>query len=157
MEIKIFTAYDKKTKSFEELMKTKWSDDFVEDFQWEHISDHKDAADFDIYLAFEGDEVLWWLIVWERNILNNFKDPIKTARKYELQKSWYKNLTYVIVDSNSRSKWIASRLLSFATQNNDLLWLTCIDELIPFYIKNGFALHMKRIDWEKVNLMTYSK
>jgi len=157
MEIKIFTAQDNKTESFEELMKTKWCDDFIDDFEWNHISCHKDSDDFKVYIAYKWNKILGGLIIWERNILNNFKDPVKTARKYELQKEWYKNLTYVIVDSESRGQWIASQLLSFAREKNDLLWLTCIDELVTFYEKNGFSLHMKRIDWEKVNLMTYSK
>jgi len=157
MKIWIFTASDKKTKDFEKLMKTKWTDDFIEDFEWNHISDHKDSNDFKIYIAYEWEAILWWLIIWERNILNNFKDPKKTKRKFELQKEGFKNLTYVITNESRRKQWIASSILKYATQENRKLWLTCIDELIWFYEKNWFTLHMKRIDWEKVNLMIYNE
>lgn len=157
MKIWIFNAQSEKTKKFEKLMKTKWREDFIEDFHGEHISDHNNGNDFKIYITYDEDTVLWWLIIWERNILNNFKDPLKTERKFELQKEWYKNLTYVIVDEKLRKSWIATSLLTYATQENDSLWLTCLDELIPFYERNKFVLHMKRIEWEKVNLMIYRK
>lgn len=157
MKIWLFWVDSEKTKKFEELVKFRWKEDYIKDLNWDTISQHRDSKDFKIYIAYEWDVVLWWCILSFRNILNNFKDPLKTAQKLELQKQGYGNLTYMIVDESLRGWWIGSKILKYVTKNNTKLWLSCLDERIAFYEKNKFKLDVKKIEGERVNLMIYSK
>lgn len=153
LQISVANCYNPLTKSYENLMKTIRWDDFEEDFHWKHISSHEDNWDFEIYIAHKGNDVLGWAILSKRNYLNTFQDIVKNDKKKYMLKKQFKNLTYLIVDKKDRWLGIWRHIINEILLKNPRIWLSCRDELIPYYKSLWFEISIERCNNEKQNLL----
>lgn len=138
MKIQVTSPNSTLALKFEELIKTIWEEDFIYDFKWEHFNWYTNICKSTIYIAHHWNELLWGAIVSQELLDNPYSDPWKQEKKLELQKQWYKSLTYLIIDTKFRNTWIAKKLLLKIKNENKKIWLTCKPWLKCFYEKLWF-------------------
>jgi len=144
-------------RKYADLIQTEWRQDFLRDFPEWNFSSRKDIDDFQIYIAYKEDVVLWWALISKNPLLNPYSDPSKTLRKQELCKKWYRLLTYMIVCPEQKWKGIGTKILKEALNKNAKTWITCNAELHEFYKNSWFTVDIPKSETSSTTLMTYQE
>jgi GNAT superfamily N-acetyltransferase len=153
MEVIKISHYNKLTLEYENLIKTLWTNDFKEDFHWEHFSNKKNINESDIIIAQEDWIFLWWAIVSTDIFVNKFSSKNKVKHKMHLQERWYKSLVYLIISPSHRWKNLGSKILSYLLENYEKIWLSYEPWTIPFYEKWWFKHYLDPSSNEVTGIM----
>ena len=146
---------DIRARSYEELIKTTWWNDFREDFLWEHFSSKSDIHNYDILIIEEDSIFVGGAVVADDTFINKYSSPWKIKYKEFLQKKWYKSLAYLIILPEYRKKGAGSKILEYILANYDKIWLSYEPGTIPFYEGWWFKAYLdpvtRRATWIMIN------
>ncbi len=127
------------------------------DIYWKNtLFENKIKNDVIIYYFILNNTCVGWLALTQE-IISTFKEKSNTKLVNELQKQWFYNLTYLLIDSKLRWKWLGGKFMKiFLEQNNFPIWLTAREPRSNFYEKLGLNKKNKII-WDDIHYIFTNK